>query len=88
MKVSPQFAKSHLDELLSAADSGEEVDIDRSGKTTVRLTVVSAPATTVKRGLWGAGKGEIWMADDWDSSKTNEEIARLFNDGPIFPAAH
>lgn len=23
-------------------------------------------------------RGEIWLAEDWDSDETNEEIAKLF----------
>ena len=34
----------------------------------------------------GSGMGKIWMAEDWDSDETNEEIARLFNETPLFPA--
>ena len=33
----------------------------------------------------GLMKDKIWMTDDWDSDEVNEEIARLFNDGPVFP---
>ncbi|MGB3618218.1 MAG: hypothetical protein WBA12_08865 [Catalinimonas sp.] len=43
-----------------------------------------AAATAPKRQL-GVMKGKIWLADDWDSPETNEEIARSFNDGPVFP---
>ena len=33
----------------------------------------------------GNMKDKIWMTDDWDSDKVNEEITRLFNDGLVFP---
>jgi hypothetical protein len=71
MRVSVQYAGSHLTEAIEA-DAPVRSDAAHSKSMT-------------KRGLWGAGKGEIWMAEDWDSPETNEEIAKLFNDGPIFP---
>ena len=36
----------------------------------------------------GTMKGKIWMADNWDSEKENEEIARSFYEGDIFPPDH
>jgi hypothetical protein len=71
MRVSVQYAESHLTEAIEA-DAPVRPDL-------------ACSKSMGKRGLWGAGKGEIWMADDWDSPETNEEIAKLFNDGPIFP---
>jgi hypothetical protein len=87
MKVSAQYAESHLDELLNATAVGELVEISRPDHLTVKLTLVSSPANIDRTAAFGAGKGKIWMADDWDSPETNEEIARLFNDGPDFPDA-
>ena len=31
-----------------------------------------------KKRKLGTMKGKIWLADDWDSKETNEEIARTF----------
>lgn len=33
----------------------------------------------------GNMKDKIWMTDDWDSDKVNEEVARSFDKGPVFP---
>ena len=44
----------------------------------------SSPEKPKKRPL-GLLKDRIWMTNDWDSYEVNEEIARLFNDGPVFP---
>ncbi len=33
----------------------------------------------------GTMEGKIWMADHWDSEEENEEIARSFYEGDIFP---
>ncbi len=86
MKVSTQYAETHLSQLISAADSGEEVEIDRPGKPALHLVVdrSSSARSSPKKRLLGAGKGEIWLADDWDSPETNKEIEELF-DNSIFP---
>jgi antitoxin (DNA-binding transcriptional repressor) of toxin-antitoxin stability system len=87
MKVSAQYAETHLSQLISAADNGEEVEIDRPGKPALHLVVDRSAAVQPppKKRLLGAGKGEIWLADDWDSPKTNKEIENLFENSPIFP---
>ena len=36
----------------------------------------------------GTMKGKIRMADGWDSDEENEEIARSFYEGDIFPSDH
>lgn len=43
-----------------------------------------APKPTKKRKL-GTMKSKIWLSDDWDSDEVNEEIARTFYEGDIFP---
>jgi antitoxin (DNA-binding transcriptional repressor) of toxin-antitoxin stability system len=89
MQVSAQYAESHLEELLDATEKGEVIEIARPSKASVKLTLVPAPAPAPKKvdrtGMFGSGKGKIWMAEDWDSPEVNEEIARLFNEGSIFP---
>jgi hypothetical protein len=80
MKVSVQYAESHLTEFLPATGS-EEAATGGNGAPAQGATAAHA----AKRGLWGAGEGEIWMADDWDSPETNREIADLFNGGPVVP---
>ncbi len=75
MTVSTEYAQAHLEQLLAAAENGEHVEIARSEKTTVRLTL---EITNRKRQLWGAAKGQIWLADDFNSPPVSEEIADLF----------
>lgn len=56
-------AKTTLSRLLEAAESGEEVVITRRGTPVARLQPVrSLP----RKSLFGALKGQIWMADDFD----------------------
>ncbi len=85
MQVSAEYAQSHLEELLAATEIGEEIQIARPDKPTIKLTLAPSPLPFDRTGMIGSGKGKIWYADDWDSPETNEEIARLFNEGPIFP---
>jgi antitoxin (DNA-binding transcriptional repressor) of toxin-antitoxin stability system len=89
MTVSHQYAGEHFADLVSAVESGQDVRIERPGKPSLLLVVSGHVSAEVpkksRRGLVGSGKGKIWMADDWDSPETNDEIAHLFNDGPIFP---
>ncbi len=75
MVVSTEYAQAHLEQLLAAAEIGEQVEIARPDKPLVRLALAtSAP----KRKLWGAAKGQIWIADDFNSPQVSEEIADLF----------
>jgi len=88
MKVSAQYAQEHFADILTAIGTGEEVELTRPGQPSVRLILVqSTPAKEIpaadRRGLWGSLRGQIWLADDWDSDETNEEIARTFNDAPM-----
>jgi antitoxin (DNA-binding transcriptional repressor) of toxin-antitoxin stability system len=85
MKVSAQYAESHLAELLEATDNGQSVEIARPNKASVKLTLVPSPEKFDRTGMVGSGKGMIWMSDDFDSPEANEEIARLFNESTLFP---
>ncbi len=106
MNVSLQYAEDHLTELISAADRGEEVEITRPEKPTLKLVISNAPSpaevrsldaapslrssglrlgSPTRKRLLGAGKGEIWLSDDWDSAETNKEIEDLFESSVIFP---
>lgn len=78
MEVNIHHAKTNLSKLIAAAESGEEVIIARNGKAAVKLVPVLQPATRPRREMWGSGIGKIWVAPDWDSKETNDEIAALF----------
>jgi antitoxin (DNA-binding transcriptional repressor) of toxin-antitoxin stability system len=85
MKVSAQYAESHLEELLEATESGQTVEIARPNNASVKMILVPAPEKFDRTGMVGSGKGMIWMSDDFDSPEANEEIARLFNESTLFP---
>ena len=81
-------AKTNLSKLIEQAEAGEEVVIARNGKPVVRLMVVEKPVDEPRRpdGLpaWmGSLRGQIWIAPDFDDY--DEELIKLFEDGPVFP---
>ena len=75
MQVNIHEAKTHLSKLLERAASGEEIVIARAGKPVARLVPVAENPEPRPLGLL---KGQIWLADDWDSPETNKEIEDLF----------
>jgi hypothetical protein len=71
MKVSVQHAAEHFQDLVSAANNGQLVEIDQPDKPAlhlVRSTVPESPKLTGKR-ILGAGKGLLRVPDDeeWDA---------------------
>lgn len=73
--INTHEAKTHLSKLLDRVAQGEEIVIGRAGKPIAKLIPYEPPA---KRRVPGAWKGKIWLAPDWDSDETNEDIAKLF----------
>lgn len=73
--INTHEAKTHLSRLLERVAEGEEIVIGKAGKPVAKL--VPYVETKEPRKL-GTLKGKIWLAPDWDSDETNEEIARLF----------
>jgi prevent-host-death family protein len=68
-------AKTHLSRLIERLAAGEEIVIAKAGKPVAKLVPFTENKEPRKPGAW---KGKIWLAPDWDSDETNEEIARLF----------
>jgi antitoxin (DNA-binding transcriptional repressor) of toxin-antitoxin stability system len=88
MKVSAQYAQEHFADILTAIDTGEEVEVTRPGQPSVRLILVEPtpvkhePAVTGKR-ILGAGVGELrvptfeeWQAMDADLGDRPPSAAR------------
>lgn len=67
-------AKTHFSRLVQRAAAGEEIVIAKAGVPLAKLVPYDEPRKLIP----GLLKGKIWMADDWDSDETNEEIAKLF----------
>ena len=57
-------AKTKLSELVERAAKGEEIVIAKAGKLKARLVGL---ASEKKKRKFGALKGKIWMADDFDT---------------------
>ena len=89
MKVSAQYAVEHFDELASAADRGEEVEIARDFRPALML--VATPAnrpSSVRRPrseMAGIFKGRMWVSPNFDSPELNGEIADEFENGACLP---
>jgi prevent-host-death family protein len=73
--VNTHEAKTHLSRLLERVAAGEEIVIGKAGKPVAKLVPYTEKKNRRKPGAW---KGKIWLAPDWDSDETNEEIAKRF----------
>ena len=69
-------AKTHLSRLVERVEAGEEITLARAGRPVARLVPYTQRSKPRQPGLW---KGKITLADDWDSSEINAEIAALFD---------
>ncbi len=67
-------AKTHLSKLLEQVGQGEEIIIAKSGKPVARLVALNEKP---KRRVPGSAKGQITIAEDFDSPLP-EEIQRYF----------
>jgi antitoxin (DNA-binding transcriptional repressor) of toxin-antitoxin stability system len=87
MNVSLKYAEEHLADLVSAADRGEEVEITRPEKPALKLVVTTTTAAAKRSGkrVLGAGRGELRVPSEEEWRKMDEEMARIMNDGPLFP---
>lgn len=65
-------AKTQLSRLVDQAAAGEEVVIARGGKPVARLARLAEPQRTVR---FGALKGRIRIADDFDAPLPEEVVA-------------
>jgi len=74
--VSLYDAKTHLSELVEQAAQGREIVIAKSGKPKARLVPLAQKRTPRLRG-YGAGKGRVWIAPDFDAPLP-PEVLRLF----------
>jgi prevent-host-death family protein len=75
--VSLYDAKTHLSDLVEQAAQGREIIIAKSGKPKARLVPLASTSRPRLRG-YGAGKGKVWIAPDFDAPLP-PELLRLFN---------
>ena len=81
--VNVHEAKTHLSRLLERVANGEEIIIAKAGKPVAKLSPFVGAKEPRKP---GALKGQIWLADDWDSDEVNREIEELFYGSEIEPS--
>lgn len=84
MKVNVQYAETHLADLASAVDDGEEVEITRPDKPALRLVVSVPPEATSMQGrrVLGALRGKIIVPSEEEWRAGDKELERLMN-GPV-----
>ncbi len=82
MQVNMHDAKTHLSKLVQAVLDGEQVILARNGEAVVQLTKYTPVKPKRKP---GSLKGQIWLADDWDSPETNRIINEMMMKTRIFP---
>lgn len=70
------------EEVTAKLEAGNELILDSRGEPLAKIIPLRRP---FKRSGRGSLKGQIVAADDWDSDEVNEEIARDFNEGDVFP---
>lgn len=74
VRVGMHEAKTQLSRLVGLAEDGEEVVIQRSGRSVARL--VAVPARRPVAESFGALEGEVELANDFD--ELPEELAEHF----------
>ncbi len=82
-RVNIHEAKTHLSRLVEEAARGEPFVIAKAGKPMVKVVPIEEGEKPASRRI-GFMKGEFTVPDDFDTM-CQDEIERLFNDGPIFP---
>lgn len=72
--VNVHAAKTHLSRLVDRAAAGEEVIIAKAGRPVVRLVPIASGAP---RSGFGAMKGRVRIADDFDAPLPPELLRRF-----------
>lgn len=83
LTVNIHEAKTNLSKLIQMAVDGQPFVIANRGKPMVTVSAYETPAAEPKRRI-GSLTGQYTVPDDFDTMG-QEEIERMFYDGPIFP---
>jgi prevent-host-death family protein len=84
-RVNIHEAKTHLSRLVEEAAKGEPFIIAKAGKPMVKVVPIEPAKDHPRRQFIGCMEGEFVAPSLQDFNAMDEEIARLFNDGPILP---
>jgi prevent-host-death family protein len=69
-------AKTHLSRIIERVERGEEVIIDRAGTPVAKVVPLVRRAN---RTAIGSLAGQLDLSGDWDSPRTNADIAADFD---------
>ena len=69
-------AKTHLSRIIERVERGEEVIIDRAGTPVAKVVPL---VRRVNRASIGSLAGRLDLSGDWDSARTNADIAADFD---------
>jgi antitoxin (DNA-binding transcriptional repressor) of toxin-antitoxin stability system len=85
MQVNLQYAEEHFADLVSAADSGQDVEISRPGKPVLKLVVSNTTVPVLKDGMrvLGAGVGELRVPSEEEWRAMDLEMEREMLDAPL-----
>jgi antitoxin (DNA-binding transcriptional repressor) of toxin-antitoxin stability system len=88
MKVSAQYAETHLDQLLDAAKAGEEVEIAAPDRTSFRIELITQrpsdrprPSNAVR--VLGAGRGELRVPSEDEWTEMDKQLEQTMKDDPL-----
>ena len=89
MTVTIEEASAQLAQIIERAENGqEEIFISRNGSPVIRLMPIAAAEeraeTPLRPRVPGLGKGQIWMAPDFNAPLPDDIIDDFYN-GEIFP---
>ncbi len=85
MQVDIRYAGEHLAALAAAVDAGQEIEISRPDKPTLRLVVSQITAVTKKTGkrVLGAGVGELRVPSEEEWRALDKEMEAAMLDAPL-----
>ena len=85
MQVDIQYAEENLDALAAAVDAGQEIEISRPDKPTLRLVVSQLAPSTKKTGrrILGAGVGELRVPSEEEWRALDKELEAAMLDAPL-----
>ena len=85
MTVNAQYVAEHFNDLASAADSGEQVRIERPGKPTLLLVPQPAeePLAAGSPRVLGAGIGKMTVPSWQEWQAMDDQLEREYADAPL-----
>lgn len=72
-------AKTNLSRIIERVESGEEIIIARAGHPVAKVVPLTGRITRAGR---GSLRGQLVLAEDWDSPEVNQAIADDFGVAP------